>query len=106
MKTLPIDTTAITFLASSNPTPVLDFKTKQPKADGNGEPLYSVQLVAMQVDGADIITVKVPGQPAVRQGTTVKVIGLVALPWETNGRNGIAFRAARVEALSPATKAN
>jgi hypothetical protein len=105
VRTLPIDTTAITFLASAPPTPVLHFQTKEPKADVNGEPLYSVQLVAMQPAGADVITVKVPGQPHVAVGQPVRVIGLVGLPWANDGRSGVAFRAARIEAIGQAGKA-
>jgi hypothetical protein len=100
VRTLPIDTTAITFLASAPPAPVLDFQTKQPKADSNGEPLYAVQLVAMQPAGADVITVKVPGQPTIAVGAPVRVVGLIGLPWENNGRSGVAFRATRIEAVS------
>jgi hypothetical protein len=105
VRTLPIDTTAITFLASAPPAPVLDFTTKQPKADPNGEPLYAVQLVAMQPAGADVITVKVPGQPHIAVGTPVRVVGLVGLPWNNDGRSGVAFRAARIEPTTPAGKA-
>lgn len=105
MRTLPIDTTAITFLASAPPAPVLDFQTKQPKADSNGEPLYAVQLVAMQPAGADVITVKVPGQPTISVGAPVRVVGLIGLPWENNGRSGVAFRATRIEAVSQSGKA-
>ena len=105
MRTLPIDTTAITFLAAGPPRPVQDFDTKQPKADANGEPLYAVQLVAMQPAGADVITVKVSGQPTVTVGAPVRVVGLVGLPWQNNGRAGVAFRAARIEQLHPASKA-
>jgi hypothetical protein len=105
VRTLPIDTTAITFLASAPPTPVLHFQTKEPKADANGEPLYAVQLVAMQPAGADVITVKVPGQPTLTVGAPVRVVGLVGLPWANDGRSGVAFRAARIEAINPSGKA-
>jgi hypothetical protein len=84
---------------------VLDFQTKQPKADSNGEPLYAVQLVAMQPAGADVITVKVPGQPTISVGAPVRVVGLIGLPWENNGRSGVAFRATRIEAVSQSGKA-
>ena len=44
---LPVDTSAIAFLCALEPQPVLDFETRQPRADGNGEPLYVVQLIAL-----------------------------------------------------------
>jgi hypothetical protein len=44
---LPIDTSAISFLCALAPEPVVDFETRRPKADENGEPLYVVQLLVM-----------------------------------------------------------
>jgi hypothetical protein len=44
---LPIDTSAIAFLCALAPEPVVDFETKRPRADENGEPLYVIQLLAM-----------------------------------------------------------
>jgi hypothetical protein len=49
---LPIDTSAIAFLCALAPEPVVDFETRRPKADENGEPLYTVQLLAMGEDSA------------------------------------------------------
>jgi hypothetical protein len=57
---LPIDTSAIAFLCAMAPEPVVDFETRRPKADENGEPLYVIQLLAMGEDSADLIAVKVP----------------------------------------------
>jgi hypothetical protein len=46
--------------------------------------------------------VKIPGEPPeLPQGTAVKVVGLVATPWAMGDRNGVAFRATRIE---PAAK--
>jgi hypothetical protein len=87
---------------------VIDFQTKQPRADDNGEPLYVVQLLVMGEDSADLIAVKVPGVPsqAIRQGAPVKVSGLVAQPWTMNDRSGVSFRAARIEPAMAAAKAS
>jgi hypothetical protein len=72
---LPVDTSAIAFLCAVEAEPVVDFETKRPRADENGEPLYMVQLIAMSDGAADIIAVKVPGAPGpgIRQGHPVKV---------------------------------
>ena len=77
---LPVDTSAIAFLCALAPEPVVDFETRRPKADENGEPLYVIQLLAMGDGSADLLAVKVPGPPssAIRQGVPVKVTGLVA----------------------------
>ena len=105
---LPVDTSAIAFLCALAPEPVIDFQTKQPRADENGEPLYVIQLLAMGDGSADLLAVKVAGVPssAIRQGAPVKVTGLVAQPWTMNDRSGVSFRAARVEPAMAAAKAS
>ena len=104
---LPVDTSAIAFLCALEPQPVLDFETRRPRADENGEPLYVIQLIALAEGAAEILAVKVPGLPSgIRQGHPVKVTGLVAQPWSMNDRAGVAFRAARIEPAMPAAKAS
>jgi hypothetical protein len=104
---LPVDTSAIAFLCAVEAEPVVDFETKRPRADENGEPLYLVQLIAMTDGAAEILAVKVPGMPSgLRQGHPVKVTGLVAQPWSMNDRAGVAFRAARVEPVVAQAKAS
>ena len=105
---LPVDTSAIAFLCALEPEPLLDFETKRPRADENGEPLFVIQLIALTEGAAEIIAVKVPGIPSasIRQGHPVKVTGLVAQPWTMNDRSGVAFRAARVEPAVPQAKAS
>jgi hypothetical protein len=105
---LPVDTSAIAFLCAMPPEPVVDFETKRPRADDNGEPLYVVQLVAMTDGAAEILAVKVPGMPSsgIRQGHPVKVVGLVAQPWTMGDRSGVAFRAAHIEPAIAQAKAS
>jgi hypothetical protein len=96
---LPIDTAALNFTCSLPPEPVMDFTSKQPKADANGEPLHSVELVAFTDEGAQVFSVKFPGSPAtgLRQGVPVKVIGLVVSDYSIGDRHGLSFRATKVE---------
>ena len=105
---LPIDTSAIAFLCALAPEPVIDFETRRPRADENGEPLYVIQLLAMGDGSADLLAVKVPGVPssAIRQGAPVKVTGLVGQPWTMNDRSGVSFKAARVEPAITQAKAS
>ena len=104
---LPVDTSAIAFLCALEPHPLLDFQSKQQRADENGEPLYVVQLIALAEGEAEILAVKVPGMPSgIRQGHPVKVAGLVAQPWTMNDRSGVAFRAARIEPVVAQAKAS
>jgi hypothetical protein len=100
---LPIDTSGMTLLAGSAPEPVVDFESKAPRADENGEPLFTVQLVTISAEGAEVIAVKVAGEPkGVTQGQPVRLTGLVAIPWSMDGRSGVSFKATRIE---PATAA-
>lgn len=95
---LPIDTTGMTFLAAGSPEPVRDFDSKAAKVDENGQALFAVQLVILVDGGAEVISVKVAGEPkGVGHGASVKVTGLVATPWSMGDRSGVAFRAARIE---------
>ena len=105
---LPIDTSAIAFLCALAPEPVIDFETRRPKADDNGEPLYVIQLLAMGDGSADLLAVKVPGVPpqAIRQGVAVKVTGLVAQPWTMADRSGVSFRATHIEPAIAQAKAS
>src|SRR4029453_2283410 len=104
----PIDTSAISFLCALAPEPVLDFETKRPRADENGEPLYVIQLLVMGEDSADLIAVKVPGVPsqAIRQGAPVKVTGLMAPPGTMADRSGGSFKAGGVEPAITQAKAS
>ena len=104
---LPVDTSAIAFLCALEPQPLLNFQSKEQRADENGEPLYVVQLIALAEGEAEILAVKVPGMPSgLRQGHPVKVHGLVAQPWSMNDRAGVAFRAARIEPVVAQAKAS
>ena len=97
---LPVDTSGMTFMCATAPEPVLDFETKRPRADENGEVLFSVQVVALAEGSAEIIAVKVAGEPQVAQGAMLAVHGLVASPWSMGERSGVAFRAQRIEPVS------
>jgi hypothetical protein len=99
---LPIDTSAISFIDVMAPEPVLDGHTKQQKADSNGEPLYSIELVCIGAEGDEILSVTFPGTPpaGIRQGMPVKVTGLMITDGATGDRFGLTFRAAKVEPLS------
>lgn len=103
---IPVDTKDLTFLCTAPAEPVLDFETKQPRSDENGEPLFAVQLVAIADGSAEIISVKVSGKPmAIDAGVPVRVSGLVATPWQMGERFGISYRAEKVERTAASTPA-
>lgn len=93
---LPIDTGSVTLVAGKVEA-VIDFETKRPKADANGEPIYAIDLVALGCEGAQIWPVKVSGEPkGVVVGQPVRVTELVAVPWSMEDRHGISFRASHI----------
>lgn len=99
MKSMPIDTTALRFLVTSAPEPVVNFETKQPKVDKDGQPIHSIDLlVSREGRKGELVTVKVAGaSPKVGEGERVKVSGLEAFAWENDGKHGISFTAQKVE---------
>jgi len=105
---LPIDTAGITFLAAGPPEAALDYDTKAAKVDESGQPIFSLQVVALSEGGAEVFAVKVAGEPkGVTQGSALRLAGLTAQPWAMGERSGVAFRAARIEpAAGPARQAS
>jgi hypothetical protein len=56
------------------------------------EPLYNVQVIALDSEGAEVIQLKMAGLP-VGKDAMLKLEGLVALPWSMDERSGVSFRA-------------
>lgn len=91
---LKIDTTAVSWMCTKTAEARTDFETGQPKVDKTtGLVLWQVQLMALDSDGAEVLTVTIPGEPKVTVGQQVAVVNLVATPWNQNGRAGVAYRA-------------
>lgn len=82
-------------------------RASQEKKDGNGRqqytkapesaPMWTTQVTAIDPDdprGAEIMNITTAGmKPTVGFGALVTPVELVALPYNTNGRSGVAFRA-------------
>jgi hypothetical protein len=102
---LPINVDNLAFIAVALPEAVVDFDSKQPRIDTDGRPIFAVGVVALGDGGADILTVKVSGQPkGIAQGTPVRVTDLVATTWQMADRHGVSFRAEAIESVNaPAT---
>ena len=107
MKFLPIDTSALRFLAAADPELSLDYESKKPKSTRDGEPIHTLDLlVSGEGRRGEVITVKVAGQkPAVSEGARVKVTALVGMQWTQEGRNGVSFMATRIEPAPASSKA-
>jgi hypothetical protein len=86
------------FMVSRGPEPKVDITTGRIKTDRiTGQELNTIQLMALDEKGGEVITVTVVG--AMREipvMTPVSVVELEAIPWNNNGRSGVAYRAASV----------
>lgn len=110
---IPVDVSQLNFIAAGPPEAVLDYNSKQQRADADGQPLYTVRLVWLDPDGASVVKVRVAGSPkGVDQGVTVKLTGLVAYTWEmaddkdpARMRKGMSYRAERIETLGSFARA-
>jgi hypothetical protein len=97
---LPINDQHLSFIAVGLPEAVVDFDSKRPRTDSDGRPIFALSVVALGNEGADILTVKVAGQPkGIAQGAPVRVAGLVATTWQMGDRHGMSFRADSIEPI-------
>jgi hypothetical protein len=99
---LMIDTSQVTFTVGREAQPKTDQNGVQRVERNTNIPMWSVQLVAMDDGGAEVITVTVaaPQPPKVPIGSLVTPMALQAIPWAQNGRNGVAFRATDIKTVT------
>jgi hypothetical protein len=100
-----IDTTDLTFIVSTAPRPVTRYGSEEIRTDKNGQQIHAVELIVLSDDGGDKIRVKVPGRPELRPRSEVRVTNLQAMPWEQNGKSGVAFSASSIESATKSVKA-
>jgi hypothetical protein len=79
---------------------------RQKQERGTGRLMWSTQVFVLDDDGGEVIAITTAGEkPNVKVGQLVTVSNLEALPWATNGRNGVAFRAVEIKAAgAPSVK--
>ncbi|MEU8121319.1 hypothetical protein AB0C21_21645 [Spirillospora sp. NPDC049024] len=101
---LYVDTSAKQIMVSKDPVEKTDQNGRQRTERNTGRPMWSTQVFVQDNDGGEVITITTAGErPNVKVGQFVTVSELEALPWATNGRNGVAFRAVELKAAaSPA----
>ena len=74
---------------------------RQKTERGTGRLMWSTQVFVLDDDGGEVIAITTAGEkPNVKVGQPVTVSKLEALPWATNGRNGVAFRAEEIKAVA------
>ena len=96
---LYVDTNGKQVSVTKDPAEKLDGPNGRQKTERNtGRPMWSTQVFVLDDDGGEVITVTTAGEkPNVKVGQVVAVSKLEALPWATNGRNGVAFRAEEIK---------
>lgn len=91
---LYVDTASKQVQVTRDPEPKNDQNGNQRSEKGTGRLMWSTQVFVLDETGGEIITVTTAGEkPSVSVGVLVAVEQLEAIPWATNGRNGVAFRA-------------
>jgi hypothetical protein len=91
---LLIDTSRVQFTVTRAVGPKTDMEGKQRRERGTDALLWVVQVMALDENGGEMLMVTVAGEePKLTVGQVVRPVELEAIPWNQNGRNGVAFRA-------------
>lgn len=91
---LYVDTKQKQVTVSKDPEPKNDQNGNQRSEKGTGRLMWSTQVFVLDETGGEVITITTAGEkPNVMVGQLIEVEQLEAIPWATNGRNGVAFRA-------------
>jgi hypothetical protein len=98
-----VDTSRVTFQVSVPAVEKADQDGRQKADRRTGEPLWTVEVVAFEEKGAEVLKVTVAGsQPKLAPGTLVSLVELEAIPWVQDKRNGVAFRAKSIQPVTAA----
>lgn len=99
-----LDMTGKQLTVSKDPEPKNDQNGNQRSDKGTGRLMWSTQAIVLEADGASVISITTAGEkPTVTVGQPITAPQLEAMPWNTNGKNGVAFRATSlVPASAPA----
>jgi hypothetical protein len=98
---LYVDTGSKQVTVTKDPTEKLEQNGRQKVERGTGRPMWSTQVFVLDDDGGEVLAITTAGErPNVKVGQVVAVSKLEALPWATNGRNGVAFRAEEIKTTS------
>ncbi len=96
---LYVDTSSKQVTVTKDPTEKLEQNGRQKTERNTGRPMWSTQVFVLDDDGGEVITITTAGErPNVKVGQQLTVSKLEALPWATNGRSGVAFRAEEIKA--------
>jgi hypothetical protein len=97
---LYVDTTGKQVTVSMAPVPKQDQNGMQKSEKNTGRLMWSTQVFVLDENGGEVIAITTAGEkPSVTVGQPVTVSQLEAIPWATNGRNGVAFRAVELRSV-------
>ena len=100
-----MDTSVIALTVTAEPVAKVDQNKQQKTERDTGRPMWSTQVLVLDEDGGSIVAITTAGEkPDVKRGEQVTAFRLEALPWATNGRNGVAFRAVDIKAVGSPVK--
>jgi hypothetical protein len=96
---LLLDTSAMSFTVGLGADAKRDMNGVQKLDRSTQQPLWTVQLVAMDASGAEAIKVTLAAAqaPQFTQGQPVTPVNLQAIPWAQGDRHGVAFRAEQIK---------
>jgi hypothetical protein len=95
---LYVDQSGKQFTVTREPVEKTEQNGRQKTERNTGRLMWSTQVFVLDEDGGEVITCTTAGEkPNVKVGQTVTVPKLEALPWATNGRNGVAYRATEIK---------
>jgi hypothetical protein len=101
---LMIDTSGVEFQVAKPFEPRFDKDGNQrrDKQGGTNLPLHAAQLVAWSEAGSEtlLVTVATDHPPELTQRQSVRIEGLQAMPWVSDGKPKVAFRARAVVPVS------
>ena len=98
---LYVDTSDKQVTVSKAPEEKTDQNGRQKTERDTGRPMWSTQVFVLDEEGGQVLAVTTAGEkPNVKVGQPVTLSKLEALPWATNGRNGVAFRALELKAIN------
>jgi hypothetical protein len=98
---LYVDITGKQVTVSKDPEPKQDQSGNQRSEKGTGRLMWSTQVFVLDETGGEVVTITTAGEkPNVKVGQLITPIQWEAIPWATNGRSGVAYRATE---LKPAT---
>jgi hypothetical protein len=96
---LNIDTAGKEFVVTREPQPKLDQAGVQRGEKNTGDPMWSTEVVVTDESGGEILKITTVGsKPDVVRGDEIIPVTLTAIPWTSNGRSGIAYRAEAIKA--------